>query len=130
MKNLMKLSVLAILVFTLSSCATHYGFMNNSASLSEANFSYARQSISGTSQTVKILGIGGLGDASLVEKAKQNMLEEYTLQDNQALVNVTVDWRDSRIVLVKTTKCTITADIVEFNGNTRPKLITAIPIEK
>ena len=129
MKNLIRLSVYAILIAMFSSCASHYGFMNNSASLNKANFSYLQRNVSGTAQTVKIFGFGGLGDDGLVEKAKLDMLVKSELQSNQALVNVTVDWRNSWMCFVRTTKCTVTADIVEFNSNSIPDLISAIPAE-
>ena len=114
MKNLIKLSIITILVSILSSCAFHSGYMNNSASLSEPNFRYVHQNISGSSQTTKVLGIGGLGKAAIVEDAKNEMLEKHKLQLNQALANVTVDWKNSGFLIVTTTKCTVTADIVEF----------------
>ena len=52
-----------------------------------------------------------------MEEAKKDMLAGYELQPNQALANVTVDWKHSRYILVKTTKCSVSADIVEFTDN-------------
>ena len=52
-----------------------------------------------------------------VEEAKKEMLADYKLQANQALANVTVDWKHGRYILVKTTKCSVSADVVEFTGN-------------
>ncbi len=116
MKNIIKLSVLAALLLMVSGCAIHTGVMSNSAQLSHANFSYVERDLNGTCQTTRILGLGGVFKADLVEIAKKNMLANYELQDNQALANVTVDWKHSRYVIVKTTKCTVSADIVEFRN--------------
>ena len=93
----------------------HNGFMKNSASLSEANFSYVKQSISGMSGTLQVFGIGGLNKQALVEEAKKDMLKSNPLQSNQVLANVTVNWKYSFFVVVFKTECTVTADVVEFN---------------
>ena len=98
----------------ISSCALHTGFMNNSASLSEANFGYVTQSISGTAGTLQVFGIGGLDKMALVEEAKKQMLKENPLQPNQALANITVNWKNSFYVVVMSSKVTVTADVVEF----------------
>ena len=114
MKYLIKFSLLIALGTLLTSCAIHSGYMNNSASLSEANFSYTEQSMRGSSKAVKVLGIGGTGKDALVDEAKNEMLEETKLYSNQALVNVSVSWKNTGFVLWTTTRCTVTADIVEF----------------
>jgi len=116
MKNIIKVSLFTILLIMVSSCALHTGVMSNSAQLSHANFSYVKKGLYGTCQTTRILGFGGVFKADLVEEAKKEMLEDYELQANQALANVTVDWKHSRYILVKTTKCSVSADVVEFNN--------------
>ena len=115
MKLLIKLSLMAILIALLSGCAVHSGIMNNSAALNEANFSYRQQSISGSSEAKYIFGIGGLDKQALVDEAKKDMLKNYELQPNQALANVTVNWKNTFILVVIKTQCTVTADIVEFD---------------
>jgi len=114
MKNIIKLSAFAILMLMVSSCAIHTGVMSNSAQLSHANFTYVQKGLYGTCQTTRVLGFGGVFKADLVEEAKKEMLEDYELQANQALANVTVDWKHGRYILVKTTKCSVSADVVEF----------------
>jgi hypothetical protein len=114
MKNLFKLAIFAVLISLLSSCSIHSGFMNNSASLGEANFKYVHQGIYGTSQTFKVLGMGGFGISALVHRAKEDMMESIDLKSNQALVNVTVNWKKTTYILVTTNKCTVSADVVEF----------------
>ena len=117
MKNIIKLSVFALVMIMVSSCAIHTGVMNNSAQLSHANFTYVKTGLYGNCQTTRILGFGGMFKADLVEEAKKDMLADYELQPNQALANVTVDWKHGRYILVKTTKCSVSADVVEFVDN-------------
>ncbi len=114
MKHIIRFLMLSILGFMVTSCAMHTGYMNNSASLAEANFSYAEQSISGFSETYHVFGIGGLEKEALVEEAKKDMLKNHPLQANQALANVTVNWKNSFYIIIMMSKCTVTADIVEF----------------
>lgn len=115
MKKSIKFLFIAIFIALLSSCAVHSGYMNNSASLSGPNFSYTQQNLSGFSETTHVLGFGGLEKEALVEEAKRDMLKSYELKPNQALANVTVNWKNTFLIVVMHSKCTVTADIVEFN---------------
>jgi len=106
-----------MLSLSIASCsAVHSGQMENSASLSSANFSYAKQNIAGKSQANYILGIGGLAKETLVNEAKLKMLAENPLKANQTLANITVNFKKSFYLglIYSTVKCTVTADIVEF----------------
>lgn len=102
-----------------SSCiSTHVGNMSGSAALSEPNFSYEQQNISGEATSSYFLGIlGGFGQ-SLVAEAKKDMLEKHPLQRNQALANVSVSYKTTYFLgyIVVTVKCIVTADIVEFSS--------------
>ena len=72
---------LFFLVVANSGCmAIHSGIMNNSASLSSANFSYVKRGIYGSSKVEYFLGIGGLDRTSLVIAAKEDMLNKYKAQ--------------------------------------------------
>ena len=102
-------------IFILSGCALHDGYINNSAALGDNNFSYIHKDMRGTASTVKVFGIGGLGDSGLVEMARLDMLGDVELQSNQALVNVSVSWKNSWVFFVRKDQCIVTADIVEFN---------------
>ena len=113
MKKIINLLFLVI-ALGFSSCAVHNGYMNNSASLSQANFDYTQTSISGTAKTLKVFGIGGLGKSAIVEEAKKDMLKNHPLKSNQALANITVNWKTGFYLLVISNKCTVTADVVEF----------------
>ena len=110
-----KLSLLLILSILLTSCgATLGGNFTGSAALSQKNFSYVR-SVKGVSQATYILGIGGLFREALAKEAKEAMLSKTPLKDNQALANVTVDYKNSGFLGVyATVKCVISADVVEF----------------
>ncbi|HPE57878.1 MAG TPA: hypothetical protein P5514_06170 [Bacteroidales bacterium] len=114
MKKVLQISILAVIAIFLSSCAMHTGYMNNSASLTEANFSYVKQSISGYAEAMYVFGIGGLEKEALVQEAKAQMLKENPLGPNQTLANITVNWKNSFFVIVNMSKVTVTADVVEF----------------
>jgi hypothetical protein len=114
MKRVYRFLIIAIGVITFSSCAVHNGFMSSSASLSQANFSYTETSISGEASTLKVFGLGGLAKKAIVEEAKKDMLEKHPLKANQALANVTVNWKAGFYFIVQTNTCTVTADVVEF----------------
>ena len=118
MKNLIYKSTIALVVAVLlSSCAAfHSGYMSPSASLSSANFSYVKQNIQGNATATYILGIGGIAREALVDEAKRKMIASTPLRSNQALVNLTVNFKSSFYLglLVRTVDCRVTADVVEF----------------
>ena len=120
---LKKILFCAAITIIFSSCvALHSGYMSNSASLSSANFSYIKKDIKASDTATYFLGIGGFKE-SLVANAKEKLNSENTLQDNQALANITVNFKYSTYFgIVTTVECTISADIVEFyNGENRLK---------
>ena len=110
-----KLFLLLILSILLTGCgAVLGGSFSGSAALSQKNFSYIRN-VKGSSQATYILGIGGLSREGLAKEAKEEMLSKTPLKDNQAIANVTVDYKTSNFLgIYATVKCVITADIVEF----------------
>ena len=117
MKNFLLKSTLAVLVtLLLASCsAGHSGYMASSANLSSANFSYLKQNVKGESTATYILGIGGLAKETLVNDAKLNLLAQSPLKNNQALSNLTVNFKSSFYLgIFSTVTCTVTADVVEF----------------
>ncbi len=117
MKGRLLISFLTmIVVVAMASCtALHSGYMNDSAALSQPNFSYVKRNIQGSSTATYVLGIGGLGKETLVNSAKSNMMDEALLKDNQTLVNTTVNFKSSYYFgIIVTVKCTVTADVVEF----------------
>ena len=115
MKKIIYVLVCAVV---LSSCtAMHEGYMTSSVALSSNNFSYVKKGISGSASVSYILGMGGLATDALVSDAKESMLSENPLKENQALVNLTVNFKHSSYfgLLYMETTCTVTADVVEFN---------------
>lgn len=97
--------------------AFHGGYLQNSACLSSANFSYVQQDVRGQASATYILGIGGMMKQTLVDEAKKNMLRKFPLKNNQALANVSVNFKHSFVLgmLFQELNCVVTADIVEFN---------------
>lgn len=115
-KQLTPLLALAVALMTLPSCtAVLSGTGNSSASIDRANFTYVKKDATGTATAKYILGIGGNKRMALVSEAKQNMLQATPLQANQALSNMTVDYKIRSVFGVfNTMTCTVTSDIVEF----------------
>jgi len=115
-KVLLRTSLILCVTVLFTSCAAGLtGYMNNSAALSSNNFTYVKQDLEGMSQATYILGIGGMNREAIVSEAKQNMLENYKLEDGQTLANTTVNFKYSNFLgIVASTKCYVTADIVEF----------------
>jgi hypothetical protein len=116
-KIILKSAMAVVFALSIASCsAVHSGSMENSASLGSANFSYVKQNIKGESQATYVLGIGGFAKEALLNDAKQKMIAENPLRDNQTLANLTVNYKKSYYLglIYSTVKCTVTADVVEF----------------
>lgn len=117
MKILLPKSLIAFSFAVLfSGCfALHSGNIYNSASLSSANFSYVNMNVEGEASTRYVIGFGGLEKFTLVSIAKKNMMANHPLQKNQAFVNQTLNFKTSIYFgIIITTKCVVTADVVEF----------------
>ena len=88
MKIILKFTLAIVIATSIASCsAVHIGSMENSASLSSANFSYVKQNLEGKAQATYVLGIGGLAKETLVDQAKKKMLADNPLKNNQTLVS-------------------------------------------
>lgn len=113
--RIFQISMLAIALMFTSCASLHSGYLNNSTSLTQANFSYVERNVQGVSTATYILGIGGLSKETLVNSAKMNLMEDALLKDNQAVVNTTVNFTTTYYLglIIKVT-CTVTADVVEF----------------
>ena len=115
--SFIQIFVLTIIVIGFTNCASILGGnLQGSAALNQSNFSYVKKDIKGSSTATYIFGIGGMNRQAIAAEAKENLLKENPLKDNQALANITVNFKASSIlgIIYQTTKCTITADIVEF----------------
>ena len=111
-------SVLLLFLIMLNSCVTiHTGIPTTSGVLSGPNFKYVKTNVSGLSTSLYVLGIGGNMHSGMIAEAKEDLMIKYPLGNNQALVNVIVDFKVSHIpgdFLIKEYTCLYTADIVEF----------------
>ena len=116
MKNRIFNSVITLFIISLlSSCAIHQGYMVNSASLGSNNFTYVKKDVTGTAMATYVFGLGGNEEMAIVDSAKMDLLSLNPLKDNQALVNLTLNWKYTFVLpFVITNRCTLSADIVEF----------------
>jgi len=117
MKTINYFYTLILVSFLVSCMTTSNGYMQNSASLSHANFKYVQKNISGDAHISFFLVFGGaLGKSQLISDAKANLAENYELKDNQALVNLVVEYEHEYAMagIFRKVTCTITADVVEF----------------
>jgi len=115
-KKYLTLALIMGATIIINGCGLHSGYMTNSAALGGANFSYSKMNAKGTSSAEYIFGIGGLDKTNLVNAAKQNLLATNPLEANQALVNVTVNFKHEFYLLIYTkVTCIVAADIVTFN---------------
>lgn len=115
-KLILKSAFIVSLSLLLTSCAAGLsGTMSGSAALNSANFSYSQKNVQGESKATYVFGIGGMNREAIVNEAKEKMLENTPLKDNQALANLSVDFKYSSFLgIVNTVKCYVSADIVEF----------------
>jgi hypothetical protein len=111
-----KSTVFIATFFLFSSCAIHGGYVTNSAALGTYNFAYVKKSVQGISYATYVFGIGGLKKEALAEEARKDLLENYQLQDNQALINITVSYKRTLVLpFFWRNKCTVSASVVQFN---------------
>lgn len=112
-----KITISAFVILLLSSCAVHFGALESSVALNQANFKIAKTA-SGSAQTKVVFGIGGLKQEALVSEAKKDLTTKANLTEGQVLANLTMDYKTTfyppYIPVVMIQKVTITADVVEF----------------
>lgn len=126
MKIFKKIVVILIAIVLNSCSAVYFGTTTGGASLSSNNFRTVTMAI-GTASTRSILGIGGTKKDALVLEAKKNLLQNNPLKENQALANVTVDFKSSSVLIVRGQKATVSADIVEFFARASEKSSAKVP---
>lgn len=113
MKNVLLFIVVPVLFF-LSSCAYHAGYSTGGIELSSGNFNTVKKNAQGKAEAFYVFGFGGLQKKAIVAEAKQNLMLQNQVKDNQQLANVIVDYKTSFFVVVSKFEVTVTADIVEF----------------
>ena len=102
----------------LTSCmAIHSGYITNSAALTSNNFKYLNKSALGKSDVFYFLVFCFFTREAMITEAFGDMKMNYPLKDNQVYVNTAVNFKKSIHYggIVRTVKCTISADIVEFD---------------
>lgn len=119
MKKITVYLLLIIVSVTITSCASTlsgYNSFNTTTVLSSVNFIYVKKNVTGQSEVKYILGLGGNKKQALINEAKQNLFNNYSLKNNQSLANVTIDFKNKMIFgnIVQELTCTINADVVEF----------------
>ena len=104
----------------LSSCALHKGLTTNlntnttEVVLSQNNYKVVERVI-GKSQTLYVFGIGGHTKEGLIAEAKANMLSNANiLGSSKAIVNETVEIKNSLFPFVRKCKVIVSAYVVEF----------------
>ena len=121
MKNLKIAIVLTLTAFLFQGCGIHSTLVGNlngnmtNVELTRKNFTVLER-ISGTSTATCIMGIGGLSNKALIEKAKADMLSRHNLTGgSKAIVNLTVEEHVSMVLFfyVKRT-VTVSAHLIEF----------------
>ena len=95
----------------------HSGYLSSNAVLVDNNFRIIGLGV-GESESIKILGFGGLKKDALVFDAKNDLYKKVELKQGQALTNITVDFKSEFYLLFSKTKVIVTAEIVDFNSNT------------
>jgi hypothetical protein len=113
-KQIIKIGLVA-LVTVFTSCATEKAYFLSSTHPDKNNFIIVKSNVQSTAKVTSVLGLGGHSKKSLVNVAKEQLLESSNLNNNQALANIKINWR--MVVanpLLITSSCTVTADVVEL----------------
>lgn len=117
MKKIQYLVMLSLVILcSCSSVLSGYNSFGTNTVLSQANFDYIKRNVSGKSEVSYILGLGGNKKEAMINEAKQDLLKTHQLKSNQALANVTIDFKYSNVFINISQKvtCIINADIIEF----------------
>ena len=108
------------ITFLFSSCAIHSELTTNSNNhttevvLSKKNFKVI-ESVQGKSQAMYVFGIGGLSKKAMVAEARVKMLSKANIiGSSKAVINETVEIKNSFFPVVRKYEVTVSAHIVEF----------------
>lgn len=116
-----KLLIISIgFMFLLTSFAVHSGLTTNAnlhtteVVLSQRNFKVV-ESVSGESQALYFLGIGGLSKQAMISEALAKMLSNANIVGGaKAIINETVEIKNSIFPIIRLYKVTISGHIIEF----------------
>lgn len=111
--------LISLLLF-LQSCALHNGLTSNSnihsteVHLTKKNYKVVKK-VEGFSEARYILGIGGLARKALIAEAREKMLTQSDIiGSSRAVINETVEVKQSFFPLLKKYKVFVSAYIIEF----------------
>jgi hypothetical protein len=124
MRNLSRFILYFALTLLAGSCAFHTG--NITTAPQGADFTHIDQAI-GQSKTIKIFGLGGLRRDALVYEARQDLLQNRPLGENEAYANVAVDIKNSFVIIYSATKVTVTADVVRYAVDSSARYASTFP---
>jgi hypothetical protein len=123
----MKLLPSLFIVLILSSCAFHNGSLNTSTN----DEPVVHKDIAiGVSQTIKIFGIGGVSKDALIFQARQNMINYRPLESEEEFNNVSIDIKNTFLLIGQKTKVTIIADVVEPKDSVSQSSYTDLYLRK
>jgi len=121
MKNFLKILTIAVVTFSLSSCAMHSGMTSNTNSnttkvvLQSKNYKVV-QKVQGSASGLKVLGFGG-SFKPLIANARSEMLASADLVGKpRAVINEMVEVNDKRFVVFQVKTVTVSAYVIEFTG--------------
>ena len=120
MKRIQLIVLTCSLFFLLQSCALHNGLTSNSnihtteVQLAKKNFKVVKK-VEGFSEAKYILGIGGLARKALISEAREKMLSQSDIiGSSKAIINETVEIKQSFFPLFKKYRVNISAYVIEF----------------
>lgn len=115
MRKIVYLLVFGFIISMYGCVAFHNGQYFSTTQLNTNNFDYVSTNAEGIASVGYFLGLGGMKRSSLIGEAKKDLLMKNKLRRNQALANVTVNFKTSSVLgIYIQMKCVMTADIVEF----------------
>lgn len=106
-------SLVFLLALLTASCAFHSGMMSANLPESGTRFEFKRMAF-GRSSVTRVFGLGGLGTEGLVLDAKRDMYRNYPLMKGEAYANVSVDYKNTFIIVAHITEVVVSADIVQL----------------
>lgn len=110
-------TILLVSILMTGCVASHSGILLNQTTvqLSQNNFSYVATNQIGEATVTYIFGIGGMARKSLIYDAVKDLRSKRRLEDGQAWVNQTENFKTTvKLGIIVTTTCTITADVIQF----------------
>lgn len=114
--------ILTLTAFVLSSCAFHRGLTTNQNThvtdvvLSQNNFKVIDVA-QGDAEATYILGFGGITKQALVAEARGRMLSKSNIVGGaKAIINETVEMKNTNFLFLKKTKVIVSAHIIEFTN--------------